>query len=107
MTWAHAYGNATNTGFANVATQSALRDERRLSGLGRFLSGARPVIGPDGTVYLGNADGCCVPIRPQAGSDRCTTHLGEESPRLLSWTLMGQSMSFVWSRRETIASRYK
>src|SRR5829696_1474081 len=36
MAWAHVYGNAANTSFAEVATQPAVREEKRISGLGRF-----------------------------------------------------------------------
>jgi hypothetical protein len=57
MAWAHVYGNAANTSFANVATQPAVRDEWRVSELGRFAPGTGPVIGPDGSVYVGNRDG--------------------------------------------------
>jgi outer membrane protein assembly factor BamB len=64
MTWAHVYGNAANTSFADVATQPAVRDEWRASDLGRFAPGSGPVIGPDGTVYVGNADGLLHAITP-------------------------------------------
>lgn len=57
MTWAHVHGNAANTCFADVATQPAVRDETRIPGLGHFAPGTSPVIGPDGTVYVGNAEG--------------------------------------------------
>jgi PQQ-like domain len=64
MTWAHVYGNAANTSFADVATQPAVRDEWRASDLGRFAPGSGPVIGPDGTVYVGNTDGVLHAITP-------------------------------------------
>lgn len=57
MAWAHVYGNAANTSFADVATQPAVRDEWRIPGLGHFAPGTGPVIGPDGSVYVGNGDG--------------------------------------------------
>lgn len=71
MTWAHVYGNAANTSFADVATQPAVRDEKRIPGLGRFAPGTGPVIGPDGTVYVGNADGLLHAFTP-AGELRWT-----------------------------------
>jgi hypothetical protein len=64
MTWAHVYGNAANTSYADVATQAALGDEWRVPGLGSFAPGSGPVIGPDGTVYVGNSDGLLHAISP-------------------------------------------
>ncbi|MBV1798613.1 hypothetical protein [Siccirubricoccus sp. G192] len=56
-TWDHAHGDAANSGFAGVATRPALRASATVPGLGSFAPGAGPVIGPDGTVYLGNEQG--------------------------------------------------
>jgi hypothetical protein len=71
VTWAHVYGNAANTSFADVATQPAVRDQWRIPGLGRFAPGAGPVIGPDGSVYVGNAEGLLHAFTP-AGELRWT-----------------------------------
>lgn len=57
MTWGHVYANAANTAFADVATQPGIRDETRIPALGHFAPGMGPVIGPDGTVYVGNTTG--------------------------------------------------
>lgn len=56
-TWDHAHGDATNSGFADVATLPALRPLATVPGIGSYAPGAGPVIGPDGTVYLGNEQG--------------------------------------------------
>ena len=78
MTWAHVYANAANTCFANVATQPAVRDEWRVSGLGHFAPGSGPVIGPDGTVYVGTTDGWLLAFDPDGGLrwKRDTPHRG-------------------------------
>lgn len=55
--WRHAHGNAANTGFINVFTAPAALPARKVSGLGSYAPGAGPVIGPDGSVYLGNIQG--------------------------------------------------
>ncbi len=56
-TWDHARGDAANSGFADVYTQPAVRPSATVTGLGVFAPGAGPVIGPDGTVYLGDEQG--------------------------------------------------
>jgi hypothetical protein len=56
-TWDHAHGDATNSGFANVATLPALRPLATVPGIGSYALGAGPVIGPDGIVYLGSREG--------------------------------------------------
>jgi hypothetical protein len=55
--WDHAHGDAANSGFADVATDAARQPLATKQGMGSFASGVGPVIGPDGTVYLGNEQG--------------------------------------------------
>jgi hypothetical protein len=63
-TWDHPHGNAANTGFADVATVPAAAPMQSVPGIGPVAPGAGPVIGPDGTVYLGNFAGELRAIRP-------------------------------------------
>ena len=63
-TWEHARGNAANTGLADVTTAPATAPLQTLPGLGLFAPGAGPVIGTDGTVYVGNFHGELRAIRP-------------------------------------------
>jgi hypothetical protein len=56
-TWDHAHGDAANSGFADVATDAAQQPLATQRGMGSFASGVGPVIGPDGTVYLGSEQG--------------------------------------------------
>lgn len=63
-TWSHARGNAAGTGFANVTTQAATRPERTVPEIGTYAPGSGPVIGPDGTVYLGSLQGVLRAFRP-------------------------------------------
>jgi outer membrane protein assembly factor BamB len=62
--WQHAHGDAANTGYADVVTQPALRPDVLVPGIGSYAPGAGPVIGPDGTVYLGNQQGELRALRP-------------------------------------------
>jgi hypothetical protein len=55
--WDHAHGDSANTGFADVATLPATKPSATIGKIGTFAPGAGPVIGPDGTVYLGNLEG--------------------------------------------------
>ena len=55
--WDHAHEDATNSGFASVATLPALRPLATVPGIGSYAPGAGPVIGPDGIVYLGSREG--------------------------------------------------
>ncbi len=55
--WDHVHGDAANSGFADVATRPASKPSATVPNLGTFAPGAGPVIGPDGTVYLGNEQG--------------------------------------------------
>ena len=103
MTWAHVYANAANTCFANVATQPAVRDEWRVSGLGHFAPGSGPVIGPDGTVYVGTTDGWLLAFDPDGGLrwKRDTPHRGigcvscggQRRVHLCHWSVFGDRPS--------------
>ena len=61
--WQHAHGDSDNTGFAPVNTVAA---SQPINGtfLGRVAPGANPVVGPDGTVYIGNMAGELHALRP-------------------------------------------
>ena len=54
--WQHAHGSSANTGFAKVDTATAA-SHRPFTYLGAIAPGANPVVGPDGTVYIGNLQG--------------------------------------------------
>jgi hypothetical protein len=53
--WTTAHGNPDNTGFANADTQPAVKAANFVD-VGPVESGANPVTGPDGTVYIGNTN---------------------------------------------------
>jgi hypothetical protein len=55
--WESAHGDRDNSGFADVVTAPAGKGSVSVPGLGRFRPGAGPVVAPDGTVYLGTAQG--------------------------------------------------
>jgi hypothetical protein len=54
--WDHPHGDSENSGFANVVTAPAVRP-MQLVPVGELSAGAGPVVGPDGTVYVGNLFG--------------------------------------------------
>ena len=54
--WPTAHGNSANTGFAMVDTAPAYWPWAQQP-LGFMAPGANPVVGPDGTVYVGNLQG--------------------------------------------------
>ena len=54
--WQHAHGDSTNTGFAMADTAPAYAPTQAQP-LGSIAPGANPVVGPDGTVYIGNIEG--------------------------------------------------
>jgi outer membrane protein assembly factor BamB len=56
-TWDHFHGDAANSGFADVPTLPANRASAIVPNIGTYGPGAGPVIGPDGTVYLGDEGG--------------------------------------------------
>lgn len=57
QTWDHAHGDPANTGFIDTRTAPATAPVRVVGGLGFSAPGSGPVIGPDGTVYVGNSTG--------------------------------------------------
>lgn len=54
--WETAHGDSDNTGFARVDTAPA-RSPKQFAQLGPLAPGANPVIGADGTLYIGNLQG--------------------------------------------------
>lgn len=54
--WRYPHADAANTGFAKVITAPA-KEMIRAATIGPLASDAGPVIGPDGTVYIGNLNG--------------------------------------------------
>ena len=61
--WETAHGLPDNTGFVDVATAPAGKGSVSVPGLGTFRPGAGPVIAPDGTVYLGTAEGKLIALQ--------------------------------------------
>jgi hypothetical protein len=55
--WQRPHADGANTGYANVKTQAAAKPAITIPNLGTIAPGAGPVIGPDGTVYIGNMQG--------------------------------------------------
>src|SRR5262245_57351859 len=53
--WRFAHSNPANTGFARVDTLPA--NSPIVHALGSVAPGVNPVIGPEGNVYVGTADG--------------------------------------------------
>jgi outer membrane protein assembly factor BamB len=66
--WDHAHGDAGNTGFNDVVTLPATVASGKVDGLGPYAPGAGPVIGPDGTIYLGSFDGWLRALTPTGAS---------------------------------------
>jgi hypothetical protein len=62
--WQRPHADGANTGYANVATAPAGKAARTVPNLGSFAPGAGPVIGADGTVYVGNMQGKLMAFRP-------------------------------------------
>ena len=61
--WPSAHANAANTGFVNVDTTPASHP-LRYANVGRVADGANPVIGANGTVYIGNVIGELFAFQP-------------------------------------------
>ncbi len=67
LAWEFAHGDADNSGFVDVATAPAQSAAATVPGLGSFRPGAGPVVAPDGTVYVGTAQGKLIALRPDGG----------------------------------------
>lgn len=61
--WSYPHADAQNTGFAKVVTAPATKTLRAVT-VGPLASGAAPVVGPDGTVYIGNLNGQVLAFHP-------------------------------------------
>jgi outer membrane protein assembly factor BamB len=55
--WDKQHGSSTNAGFFDAATLPAKAPLKVIQNIGTFAPNANPVIGPDGTVYIGNEQG--------------------------------------------------
>src|SRR5262249_39600486 len=61
--WDHDHGDAANTGFARIDTGPAGKPSQVVQ-IGRLAPGASPVIGPNGTLFVGNMKGELLTITP-------------------------------------------
>jgi hypothetical protein len=61
--WQTAHGNPDNSGAVNVQTAPATSPLNTIRGLGGIAPGVVPVIGLDGTLYIGNARGKLMSFR--------------------------------------------
>ena len=61
--WDHPHSDSGNTGFVRVVTAKAVRP-MQIVPVGELSSGAGPVIGSDGTVFVGNLFGQMLAFRP-------------------------------------------
>ena len=62
--WQRPHADGGNTGFANVVTRPAVKPTASVSHIGDFGVGSGPVIGPDGTVYVGTLQGKLLAFHP-------------------------------------------
>lgn len=62
--WDRAHANGANHGFFDVETRPAGSGSVSIPNIGTIAPGAGPVIGPDGTVYIGNEQGRLHAFRP-------------------------------------------
>jgi len=60
--WQYPHGDSANTGFANTVTPPA-RSAIRVAQVGELVAGACPVVGSDGTVYIGDLSGSVLAFR--------------------------------------------
>jgi hypothetical protein len=63
VAWEHPHGDSANHSFADVDTAPAGAGSVSVPNLGSFAPGSGPVIAPDGTVYLGTAEGRLIALR--------------------------------------------
>jgi hypothetical protein len=61
--WDHPHSDSVNTGFVKVVTERAVRP-MQIVPVGELSSGAGPVIGSDGTVFVGNLFGQVLAFHP-------------------------------------------
>ena len=62
--WERPHSNSTNSGLFDAPTIPAVNPLKVVQNIGTFAPGAGPVIGPDGTLYLGNEQGTVMTFRP-------------------------------------------
>jgi hypothetical protein len=62
--WDRAHANGANHGFFDVETRPAGSGSVSIPNIGTFAPGAGPVIGADGTVYIGNEQGTLHAFHP-------------------------------------------
>ena len=62
--WQRPHADGGNTSFANVVTAPAVKPSRTIGHIGAFGVGSGPVIGPDGTVYVGTLQGKLLAFHP-------------------------------------------
>ena len=62
--WDHPHGDAANSGFADVSTKVATTPSFTVASTGTYAVGVGPVLGPSGTIYLGNQQGVLRAIQP-------------------------------------------
>lgn len=55
--WLRPHADSANTGFVDVVTAPAGKASQVINGLGTFAPGVGPVVGADGTVYIGTEQG--------------------------------------------------
>src|SRR5262245_3679237 len=63
LSWFSSHSNGANESFLDVGTAPAGRGSVSLPELGTFLGGVGPVVGADGTVFIGNEQGKVFAIR--------------------------------------------
>src|SRR5215468_9763884 len=96
--WDHAHGDAANTGFAGVDTAPAQKPQQTVP-LGTLAPGAGPVIGPTGTLYVGNMHGKVLAFQPD-GTPAWTKLLPLGDPFLASPVVDAEGFVYVASSRK-------
>ena len=85
--WTSAHGDSANTGFARVDTALAI-SPKQFAQLGPLAPGANPVIGADGTVYVGNLTGQVLAFHPN-GLPAWTRQLGSNHGAIYASPVIG------------------